>query len=125
MVSVLLIEDDPLLRELLRDAMVAAGFTVTDAPNGETGLKLFRADRPDLVVTDIVMDAGEGIGTIMDMHQTDPGVPIIAMSGNPMYLEHSLKLGAAETLQKPFSKEALIAAARALLAKPSDRAAGD
>ena len=64
---------------------------------------MFAAERPDMVVTDLVMDGGEGIESILTIRRSDPELPIVAMSGNPQYLHNSAQLGATYTLLKPFT----------------------
>lgn len=110
MAKLLLIEDDALLRGQLAGGLSGAGHEVAEAGNGTDGVRLFRAAGPDLVITDIVMDQGEGLGTIIVLRRAAPALPILAMSGNPMYLDHGLKLGATEGLLKPFRMAALLAA---------------
>ena len=108
MLKLLLIEDDDLLRGQLASGLSDAGYQVTEAGNGEEGLRLFDSISPDLVITDIVMDEGEGIAVIIALRRARPELPIIAMSGNPLYLEHGLKLGATEAFPKPFTMSKLL-----------------
>jgi len=108
MAYVLVMEDDLLLRTHLREGLVGAGHRVVEAEDGKTGLGIFHETRIDVVLTDLVMEDGEGIETIMQIHQDAPAVPIIAMSGNPQYLKHSAKLGATFTLLKPFHMAELL-----------------
>src|SRR6185369_2584061 len=86
----LLIDDDPILREVLAMALVQAGYTVVHAESGRQGTALFRATPADLVITDLVMPDREGIETIVTLHRERPDLPIIAMSGgavrSPLYL---------------------------------------
>ncbi len=108
MVEILLIEDDDFFRERLRDRLQEKGFDVTEAAGGKDGLERFAQSRPDLVLTDIVMADGEGIEAVITFHRIAPDVPIITMSGNPQYLDHSRKLGATDALLKPFTIDELI-----------------
>jgi len=103
MLSVLLIEDETLLRDQIRTGLVDAGYQVRDAESGSQGLRMFKNERPDFVVTDLVMDGGEGIESILAIRRTDPELPIVAISGNPQYLHNSSQLGATYTLLKPFA----------------------
>ncbi len=109
MISVLVMEDDELLRRHLRDGLVAAGHRVREAENGNAGLALFHTEQPDVVLTDIVMEDGEGIEVIMEIRKLAPTLPVIAMSGSPQYLKNSSKLGATHTLLKPFRMSELLA----------------
>ena len=102
-------EDDAFLRTSLCEALTARGHDVAEAANGSDGMRALKTQAPDLVITDIVMADGEGIGAIVEMHAAMPSLPVIAISGNPMYLDHGLKLGARHALLKPFEMAALIA----------------
>ena len=106
MTNILLVEDEPLVRETLLKALESKGHTVVEATNGVEGLTRF-AERPfDLVITDIIMPDKEGIGMIMEMRRIMPTAKIIAISGggrtgNVEFLKMAEKLGAMATLKKP------------------------
>jgi DNA-binding response OmpR family regulator len=108
MVLVLIMEDDELLRSHLCDGLAAAGHDVKEAKDGKSGLDLFQSMLPDIVLTDLIMENGEGIESIMAIRRQAPTVPVIAMSGNPQYLKNSSKLGATHTLLKPFRMTQLL-----------------
>jgi two-component system, chemotaxis family, chemotaxis protein CheY len=118
---ILLIDDDPealLATEILLSYL---GYTVETARNGREGLKLFRANPPDLVLTDIIMPDTEGIETIIEMRRLQPSARIVAMSGGgPMnkdgLLSMTVKLGASHALPKPFDDEQLAVVIEAALA---------
>jgi DNA-binding response OmpR family regulator len=119
--SILLIEDDELFREALADALTERGYPVTQAADGEQGVKLFRAAPTDLVITDIVMPNKEGIATVMELRRDFPKLGIIAMSGGlaqdaQHYLKLAGALGANRTLEKPFAFPALLQAIEEVLA---------
>ncbi len=123
MANILLIDDDDQLRELLGMMLTSAGHVVTTASEGAMGMKLFRANPADLVITDIVMPNQEGIETIMKLRAEFPRLGIIAMSGgvtySPTWLAMAAKLGANRTLAKPFTIPQLTAAvAEVLAARP-------
>jgi CheY-like chemotaxis protein len=120
MQTILLIDDDVALRDALRVALERAGYSVVVAGDGKEGLKLYRRLRPDLVLTDIVMDGQEGIETIEALRRESPLVKIIAMSGggsmrDSTYLEAAKCLGAQRTLDKPFDLPCLLTAMREVL----------
>ena len=105
--KILLIEDDDLVRATLKSALESTNYVVTEAADGEEGLKQFHAFSPDLVVTDILMPKKEGIETILALRRISPTLKILAMSGgdrvgNLEFLSMAEKLGADRTLQKPF-----------------------
>lgn len=74
MVSVLLIDDDG-FREEIRIGLERAGFRVTAVESGNNGIKIFKQNPHDVIITDVVMDRGEGIETMNRLHDLDPGVP--------------------------------------------------
>ncbi|MDB5452554.1 MAG: cheY [Caulobacteraceae bacterium] len=120
MSKILVIDDDPRLLNLMTVALTRAGFETYAAENGREGAKIFKARRPDLVVTDILMPEKEGIETIMELKR-DPAPPrIIAISGGGRFpgedfLRWAIMLGADEVLLKPFRVTALVALAASLL----------
>lgn len=120
MARILLIDDDTQLRELVAMLLTTVGHVVTTASEGEEGVRLFRANPVDLVITDIVMPNQEGIETIMKLRAEFPGLGIIAMSGganfSSTWLRMASKLGASRTLPKPFTIPQLTAAVDEVLA---------
>ena len=110
MLGILIIEDNTIFREQLCEGVSAAGFQVWDADNGIAGLRLFETHRPSVVITDLIMEGGEGIESIQQIRAIDNSVHIIAISGNPDYLKSSGKLGANRMLLKPFRLPELISA---------------
>lgn len=120
---VLLIEDDESMRRVLEQSLEQAGYAVTAVVDGGVGLRSFRAQPADLVITDLVMPGEEGISIIIRLREEFPNTPIIAISGStvraPQYLGMALKLGATRGLEKPFTRETLLAIVHELLAKVS------
>lgn len=122
MADILLIDDDNDFRDVLASALEHAGHTVRQAANGVDGLKRYREQPADLVITDIVMPEKEGLATIRDLHRDYPAARIIAMSGGlahdpKLYLHMAEKFGAHAVLAKPFHLSELIKAVEAALAK--------
>jgi len=121
MTRVLLIEDNAAMRELLRTILEKENYEVLEAADGDVGTQLFRNQRPDVVLTDIMMPKKNGLETIRDLRQEWPQVKIIAMSGGgykvtqQRVLRTAEDLGALQTLAKPFSCQALLRAVAAVL----------
>lgn len=120
MSAILLIDDDDLLRRMLAITLTKMGHQVTEAPNGREALRLFAAEPPDVVLTDMVMPDKEGVEVIGELRRLQPDLKIIAMSGGGRgdafdYLKIARLMGAASTLQKPFSNEALATAIATVL----------
>ncbi len=113
MPSLLIIDDDDLLREALALALREKGFTVYEARDGDEGVRLFRVEPADLVLTDIVMPNKEGLATLMELRRDHPRLGLIAMSGGlahdaPLYLKLARTLGANHVLKKPFTVDTLL-----------------
>jgi DNA-binding response OmpR family regulator len=112
MAKILVIDDDDRLRRMIGRALRRGGHEVAEAEDGVAGLRLFHADRPDIIVIDIVMPGKEGIETIGDLRRESLSLPILAMSGgsagSEAYLRFAHMLGADVTLAKPFRPEHLL-----------------
>ena len=120
MARILVIDDDPQVRDMLRQFLEWAGYEVRVAPEGSAGLKLHRAQPVDLIITDIVMPGKEGLETILEFRGQFPTVRIIAISGGGKlgphdYLNTARVIGAQRTFAKPFDLRELLAAVREIL----------
>jgi CheY-like chemotaxis protein len=120
MANILVIDDEPGVRTLVRDTLELMGHTVEEAANGIAGVQKFEEAPFDLVITDIIMPDQEGIETIQRLHQLNPKQKIIAMSGGGRtktveFLQIAQKLGADQILKKPFGPSVLRDAVRACL----------
>ncbi|MDP1579238.1 MAG: response regulator [Candidatus Didemnitutus sp.] len=123
MADILLIDDDDLFRDVLANALERQGHHVRQAENGDAGLKMFRAQPADLVITDIVMPEKEGLDMIRDLRRDYPTARIIAMSGGlaqdaKLYLHMAGKFGALAVLAKPFPLTELREVVDRALAEP-------
>jgi CheY-like chemotaxis protein len=117
---ILVIDDERLIRHVIKEMLEIEGYVVTTAANGKEGLKFYRQDPPDLVITDIFMPEMEGLETIRALQRDFSKVKIIAISGGgergmTSFLSHAKRFGAVLTLEKPFSREELIASVRQVL----------
>jgi CheY-like chemotaxis protein len=113
MTKILVIDDDPAVRSVIRQALEDESFGVVEAEDGREGIAQFRAHKPDIVITDIIMPEVEGIETIMTIRQMAPNVRLIAISGGGRiryadFLDAALHLGADRVLPKPFEDEVLV-----------------
>lgn len=97
-----LVEDDSFFRELLRMDLADAGHEVKEYSNGNDALSDLALQAPDILITDIVMHDGEGIGTIRFARKLYPELRIIAISAHEDYLKFASELGASEVITKPF-----------------------
>jgi CheY-like chemotaxis protein len=121
---ILVIEDDPILRELLAEWLLAAGYRVDVAAEGRSGLMHAACDRPALVVTDMRMPVLGGAAVIVELARLYPGIPVIAISAH-FRSDHGLRpdaaigLGAACTLAKPFKRRDVVDRVVALAGPPA------
>ena len=120
MKRILVIDDDVSQREIFRESLEHAGYEVKEAPDGQTGLQLFRQQPCHLVITDIFMPEKEGLETILELKKEFLYVKIIAISGGmtrlkedgnlmaETALEAAKRLGADRTLRKPVTLQRLL-----------------
>lgn len=109
---ILLVDDDDLSRGTIHQMLERAGHAVNSTASGSEALQLFRANRPDLVVTDLIMPDTDGLELIQELRKIDGQVRILAISGGGRvnaneYLTVARKFGAAGILAKPFSNQEL------------------
>jgi CheY-like chemotaxis protein len=81
MAHILMIDDDEVLRATIRRVLERAGHRVTEAENGDVGMRIVQGETPDLVITDLLMPEKEGIETIQELREGFPEIPIVAVSG--------------------------------------------
>ncbi len=107
MAKVLVIEDEPELGSLIKQTLEDAGLDVRHAANGIEGIKEFRQEPCEVVITDILMPEKDGLETIMELRALNPKVKIIAISGGgrlsqgALLLSHAQAFGADYAVQKP------------------------
>jgi len=117
MTTVLVVDDDDAMRDLLKQVFTGAGYEVLEAGNGNKAGLVYALHRPDLVITDLIMPDGEGLELIMALRGQYKGVKIIAMSegrrgGRSNYLLTAKRLGADYTIEKPFSIDEFLSIVR-------------
>ncbi len=125
MESILIIDDEPQIRSMIRLILERTGYTVLEATDGVEGLRLFREKAADLIITDLIMPNKDGIGLIIELKKQYPDVKIIAMSGGGLnrpdgYLRGAQKLGAACTLSKPINRQELLRVVKDTLKSESE-----
>jgi DNA-binding response OmpR family regulator len=118
-VKVLIIEDDDVIRFTLTNALKKKGYICFIAENGNTGLEVYKAQNPHVVITDMLMPDKEGLETISDIRAINKDTKIIAMSGggttqNLTFLQMAKKMGANLLLSKPIKPDQLTAAIESL-----------
>lgn len=108
--KVLVIDDDTIVRRALCAGLAKLGYPTAEAPTAEAGLAEFKKEKPEIVITDVVMPEKNGLQLITEIRALNPKVKIIAMSGggkanNGEFFDFATELGAAATLAKPFELE--------------------
>jgi DNA-binding response OmpR family regulator len=124
--SILVIEDDETLRQLVRRAFTRAGARVIEAGDGREGLRRIYADPPDAVLLDIEMPDIDGFATLERIRELS-NVPVIMLTAND---EQAVKLrafkgGADDYVVKPFDMDEVVARTRALMRRSGARAEAD
>ena len=116
MKRILVIDDEPEIRELIKAKLERGGYEVELASDGVEGVKAFHAKPADLLITDIVMPEKEGIEVIQELVSEYPNLKIIAISGGGQHtskqfcLNLAEKLGAVRSFNKPFKLADMLAA---------------
>lgn len=113
MKKILVIDDNPVVRNTLGRILQGASYEVISAGDGRQGMAAFRKEQPDLVITDIIMPEQEGLETIRQILSERPDAKIIAISGGGRmgstdFLRIARKVGATEVLPKPFDPDDLL-----------------
>jgi DNA-binding response OmpR family regulator len=124
--TILVVEDETTLRETLADALEVEGFRVIAAADGREALDRFRADRPDLILLDLMLPELSGI-EVCRIIRAESGVPIVMLTAKDSELDKvvGLELGADDYVTKPFSLRELSARIRALFRRSEQVAAAD
>jgi DNA-binding response OmpR family regulator len=110
MSRVLVVDDDTDIRELVGELLKRAGHHVIEATDGESGLKLFYAERPDLVVLDVSMPGLDG-WQVLERIREMSDVPVLMLTARAGELEkvRGLRAGADDYVTKPFARQELLA----------------
>lgn len=114
MPSILVVDDEDQIRQLIRTTFEEAGYRVEEASNGKEALDQYRRTPTDLVITDILMPDQDGLECISTLRRESPNVKIIAITGGSDmigvlgFLDVAKMLGAHRTLQKPFEMKTLL-----------------
>jgi DNA-binding response OmpR family regulator len=122
--SILIIEDEEPVRQLLRNCLEEAGYIVNEAPNGRKGVQAFRKAPSDLVITDIYMPECDSHEVIECLRRSRPTVKILvisAASGTMDYFKLARAAGAS-ALRKPFALQTLLGQVAFLIGKAGTHA---
>lgn len=114
--TILLVEDDPSIREITRLGLQDAGFAVETAADGDEALVRFRHDRPDLVVLDVMLPKRDGL-EVCRIIRSESSTPVVMLTarGDAIDVVVGLESGADDYVVKPFEMPILVARVRAAL----------
>jgi CheY-like chemotaxis protein len=105
MATILVIDDEPGIRDLLDTLLTRKGFDVVLADGGHKGLEIFRRARPDAVVLDLKMPGMDGLMVLREIRLLNPTQPVIILTGagSPQSEQQIRALGVTEYVEKQFS----------------------
>lgn len=114
--KVLVVDDEPPIRKLLRMGLSTQGYEILEAPNGKMSLELLE-QKPDLVILDLGLPDMQGLELLRMMRSRNEAVPIVVLSsrGDEVGKVQALDLGADDYITKPFGMDELLARMRAAL----------
>ncbi len=110
--KILVVDDDQGALLYIEHLLSRNGYDVITVDGGDLAMKMIQQSVPDMLITDIVMDNGEGTGLIIELKKMS-NIPVLAISGGNIgfgtdYLQMAMQLGANATLSKPFFKSELL-----------------
>jgi two-component system OmpR family response regulator len=116
---VLVVDDEPEMRDLLRKVLEKEGYRVSVAADGREAARALLGPRPDLVITDLLMPDVGGLDLLTEIRRTHPDLPVIIVTafGDWHTYSRALELGAAAFISKPLKMAELVAAVHAALAQ--------
>lgn len=127
--KILVVDDDPHIREVVQFALEKAGLEVVEAGDGQAALALFQKTAPELIILDITMPEMDGLAVCREMRKSSE-VPILFLSSRADEVDRivGLEIGGDDYVTKPFSPRELVARVQAILkrtqAKPAEAAPG-
>ena len=120
MARILVIDDDPQVRNLMRQILERNSHEVIEACNGIEGIAIYEENPTDLVIADLIMPGKDGVMAIQHLIGQFPLAKVIAVSGgvtgNAAWLPIAKKVGAKRVIKKPFTKEQFMEAVSDTLA---------
>ena len=125
MKNVLVVDDDPSIRALIRLYLEGAGYAVVEAGDGRRGMRTLLAAPVDLVILDIFMPEMDGLEVLQKLREQHRACKVMAISGGSAkigmdLLGHATIFGADAVLEKPFSETTLVTRVGELIGPPAD-----
>jgi DNA-binding response OmpR family regulator len=121
--KILVVEDDPAIRQGLVDALAFAGYESLASGDGDEGLQLALASELDLVVLDVILPGPSGFEILEEIRRSRPALPVIIVTAKGAEADrvHGLTGGADDYVVKPFSAKELLARVEAVLRRSAER----
>ena len=118
-IHILLAEDERTLAMIIKDTLDGQGFNVIVASDGEEALRLYAAQRPDVLVADVMMPRMDGYELVRRIRKQDQHTPVIFLTARSAVNDvvHGFEMGANDYLKKPFGMQELIVRIKALLGR--------
>jgi two-component system KDP operon response regulator KdpE len=111
---VLVVDDDPRIIRFIRASLMAHGYDVLTAINGEEALEVVKMNTPDIMLLDIRLPVKDGFEVLQEL-RTFSSMPVIAFSANGSVSKQALSLGANDFISKPFIPDEMITRTRSIL----------
>ena len=108
MKKILVVDDDPGIREYYFDLLTANGYEVVSAPDGESGLKIIESENVDLVLLDVNMPGKSGMDILKEIKTTREKLPVFLLTAHESYKRNFLSLYAEEFIPKAKRPEILL-----------------
>lgn len=123
--TILVVDDDALMRRSLAASLGQTGYTVETATTGENALQSVRRKSPDLVLLDVGLPGMDGIETLRELRRDTPNLPVILVTGRRRELDEivGLEMGADDYITKPFDMDVLLAHIKAVMRRSQSVAA--
>ena len=121
LINVLLVEDEETLALIIKDTLEGQGFFIRLAKDGEEGLRQFFEEKPDMLVTDVMMPRMDGFEMVHRIRRQDKQTPVLFLTARSATNDvvEGFELGGNDYLKKPFGMQELIVRIKALLGRAS------
>ncbi len=123
---VLIVDDDPGIGKVLGIALRVSGYDVVTTTSGAEAIEIARMQAPDIILLDLVMPGVTGL-EVLDRVRNFSQVPVIIFSGHPEVVQFALKMGANDSIAKPFDSDLLAEKIKSVLgaSRPAEGCDGD